>query len=138
MRASDPRSWMWSEAVEMLNRAERMHRDLFQPRSAQARAPCWEPPVDVIETERAVIVLAALPGVDPAEVTATIEDGTLFIRGERRLPPWLGTAAIHRMELPQGCFVRRVQIPAGRYDEVRRASENGCLVVTLHKLAPAR
>ena len=31
MRASDPRSWMWSEALEMLARAERMQRQIFQP-----------------------------------------------------------------------------------------------------------
>ena len=25
------RDWMWSEACEMLSRAERMHRELFRP-----------------------------------------------------------------------------------------------------------
>ncbi len=122
----------------MLSRAERMQRELFQPRPPQARAPCWEPPVDVLETEREVIVLTALPGVDPANVTAVIEDGTLFIRGERTLPPQLGDAVVHRLELPQGCFIRRVQLPAGSYDDVRRISANGCLVITLHKHEPAR
>ncbi|MGA0598735.1 Hsp20/alpha crystallin family protein [Enterovirga sp. CN4-39] len=138
MKPVDPRSWMWSEAVEMLARAERMQREMFQPRHPQARSTCWEPPVDVLETEREVIVLTALPGVDPRNVTAVIEEGTLLIRAERTLPPELGHAVIHRLELPQGCFVRRVQIPPGRYDDVRRTSANGCLVVTLHKHAPAR
>jgi HSP20 family molecular chaperone IbpA len=125
---------MWSEAVEMLARAERMHRQAFLPQSADIRQQCWEPPVDVLETDREVIVLTALPGVDPASVTTVIEDGgTLLISGQRVLPPELRTATIHRLELPQGRFLRRVQIPRGAYDDVRRASADGCLVVTLRK-----
>ena len=46
-----PRDWMWSEACEMLARAERMHRELFRPSAPQARLPAWEPPVDILETE---------------------------------------------------------------------------------------
>jgi HSP20 family molecular chaperone IbpA len=40
---------------------------------------------------------------------------------------------IHRLELPQGCFERRVPLPSGRYDDVRRTVADGCLIVTLHK-----
>ncbi len=138
MGGSNPRDWMWSEAVDMLERAERMHRQMFQPQRPQVRSPCWEPPVDMLETEREVIVLTALPGVDPATITTVIEDGALKIFGRRVLPPELRTATIHRLELPQGCFERRVQIPRGVYDDVRRASVNGCLVVTLHKRNPGR
>jgi HSP20 family molecular chaperone IbpA len=124
---------MLSEAIEMLARADRMHRQLFRLEHPDARLPCWEPPVDVLETDHEVIVFTALPGVDPATVTTAIEDGTLLITGRRVLPAALRTASIHRMELPQGYFRRRVQIPSGRYDDVRRTSENGCIVITLRK-----
>ncbi len=134
MRTSDPRSWMWSEAVEMLARADRLHRQMFQPHRGIARAPSWEPPVDVLETETEVLVFTALPGVDPAEVQASIENGALVIVGQRVLPPELRTATIHRLELPQGRFERRVPLPAGSYDAVRRSNVNGCLLITLHKL----
>jgi HSP20 family molecular chaperone IbpA len=135
MKVSNQRDWMWADAVEMLARAERLHRQLFQPDRPEANRPCWEPPVDVLETECDVIVFAALPGVDPEAVTAAIDDGHLAITGHRVLPPELSTALIHRLELPQGCFQRRVRIPPGRFDEVRVTSWNGCLVVTLHKQA---
>ena len=60
----------------MLARAERMHRQFFQP--SGSRSPvAWEPPVDVLETERAVLVLVALPGVDFDEVKAVINQGEL-------------------------------------------------------------
>jgi len=127
------RDWMWSEAVEMLARAERMHREMFRPGVGQARQPAWEPPVDILETDHEVLVLVALPGVDVDGVQAVIEDGDLVIAGTRVLPTQLRTAVIHRMELPQGRFYRRLPLPAGRYSNVRRAVAAGCLVITLQK-----
>jgi len=129
---SDPHDWMWSEALQMLAKAERLHQQMFVPVSRQAQA-AWAPPVDVLETEREVLVLAALPGVDVAKVEATIEGACLVIAGQRVLPPELRTATIHRLELPQGRFERRVPLPPGRYDSVRRAEANGCLVISLAK-----
>jgi HSP20 family protein len=127
------RDWMWSEACEMLARAERMHREMFRPAGTQARQPAWEPPVDILENENQVLVLVALPGVDMEDAQAAIEDGDLVIAGTRVLPKELRTATIHRLELPQGRFYRRVRLPAGRYSGVRRAAVAGCLVITLQK-----
>jgi HSP20 family protein len=139
MKTSDPRSWMWSEALDMLARVDRMQRQIFRPhRGNDVQLACWEPPADVMETEHEVIVITALPGVDPATITTTIENGALEIFGRRVLPPELSTATIHRLELPQGCFERRLRIPPGAYDEIRRISANGCLIVTLRKLNSAR
>jgi HSP20 family protein len=129
---------MWSEACEMLARAERLHRDLFTPARSASMLPAWEPPVDVLETEREVLVLVALPGVNPDHVEAAIEDGSLVIAGTRILPGALRTAVIHRLELPQGRFERRVRIPGGRYSDVRRSSVDGCLVITLRKVETLR
>src|SRR6202043_3249724 len=123
------RSWMWSEACEMLARAERLHREFFRPIRSASRLPSWEPPVDILETEREVLVLVALPGVKPEAVEAAIEGGDLVVAGTRVLPSELRTAVIHRLELPQGRFERRLRLPAGRYDSVRRAAVNGCLLI---------
>ena len=127
------RDWMWSEACDMLARAERMHRELFRPGATQARQPAWEPPVDILETEFEVLALVALPGVDPDNAQAVIEDGDLVITGTRVLPEQLRTATIHRLELPQGRFYRRLRLPAGRYAGVRRTAVAGCVVITLQK-----
>ena len=131
--ANDPHDWMWSEALSMLARAERLHQEMFRP-GAGHREVSWQPPVDVLETEREVLVLAALPGVEVDKVEAHIHDGALVISGHRLLPKEWRTAVIHRLELPQGRFERRVTLPAGRYDGVRRAAANGCLLVSLSKV----
>jgi HSP20 family protein len=135
MAARDPANWMLSEAIETLARAERMRRQFFQLQRSQMREPAWEPPLDMIETERELLVLVALPGVDPDQVEAVIENGTLVVSGRRVLPPELRTAIIHRMELPQGRFERRVPLPSGLYSAVRRFAINGCLVFGLEKAA---
>jgi HSP20 family protein len=132
------RDWMWSEACEMLARAERMHRELFRPAGTQARQPAWEPPVDILESESEVLALVALPGVNMEDAQVVIEDGDLVIAGARVLPAELRTATIHRLELPQGRFYRRVRLPAGRYSGVRRAVAAGCLVITLQKAGTNR
>lgn len=125
--------WMWSEACEMLSRAERLHRQFFQLQRSQTHVPAWEPPVDVVETAQEVLVFVALPGVNVDRVEAAIEDGALVIAGRRALPPELRDAVIHRLELPQGRFERRVPLPPGRYDRVQRVAVDGCLVISLQK-----
>ena len=117
----------------MLARAERLHREFFRLAGSAARLPAWEPPVDVFETERAVLVLVALPGVNPDRVEASIEGSDLVFSGHRVFPAEMVTAVIHRLELPQGRFERRVRLPAGRYDAVHRSAADGCLIITLQK-----
>jgi HSP20 family protein len=43
------------------------------------------------------------------------------------------TAAIHRLELPQGRFERRVKLPRGRYSGISRSASDGCLIIALEK-----
>jgi HSP20 family protein len=132
MAASDTPFWMWSEACEMLARAERLHRQSFRLRSS-LRAPAWEPPADVLETAREVLVIVALPGVDTDAAEVVIEEGELVVVGVRVPPAALRDAAIHRLELPQGRFERRLELPPGRYANVRRSAVDGCLVISLEK-----
>jgi len=129
---------MWADAVDLLDRMQRLHQQSYAPVRAASGAPSWEPPADMIETAREVLVFVALPGVDPEQTEAFIEDGVLVVRGHRILPPELRTARIHRLELPQGGFERRLPLPGGQYDGVRRSALNGCLLVTLSKVPGGR
>ena len=133
MVSRDVDIWMWSQACEMLARAERLHRQSFGLQRTRARVPAWEPPVDVLETAREVLIFVALPGVNSDEAEVAIEDGELRISGMRVLPAALREAVIHRLELPQGRFERRVPLPPGRYADVRRSNVDGCLVISLRK-----
>ena len=127
-------SWMWFEAVDRLSRAQRLHQQFFTIHQ-HGTGPAWQPPVDVLETETEVLIFCALPGVDPENVDAVIEGGTLLVSGKRVLPEELRTATIHQLELPQGTFARRIPLPPAHYNMVKRQALNGCLLISLQKSA---
>jgi HSP20 family molecular chaperone IbpA len=133
MSNKDPINWMLSNAIETLARAERLHQQFLNLKPLTGtREPSWEPPVDVLETEREVLILIALPGVDPDEVVAAIDKGALVVSGRRVLPAELRNARILRLELPQGRFERRIPLPLGRYTITRFAAK-GCVGLRLAK-----
>jgi HSP20 family protein len=135
MPSRDPRIWMWAEALDMMDKAERMHRQFFQPAAtpAQGRRPTWQPPVDLIETADEYLVVVALPGVRPDQVQVVIDGGVLIVVGERALPVGDKTGLIHRMEIPHGRFERQIQLPPGPLELGRRELADGCLVLALRK-----
>ncbi len=133
MRSYDPRSWMWAEALELLQSAERLQRQFFQVGVAHG-APCWEPPVDLYENGDGLRLLVALPGVTPAQLEVVLAPTSIIVRGERSLPTHSRRAAIHRLEIPYGQFERRIALPEGRFELIDRRLEHGCLVLELRRL----
>jgi HSP20 family protein len=131
MTAADPRSWMWAEACAMIERAEQLHRQFFRPGLAPAAAVNWEPPVDVFESERELIIVAALPGVEPQDIEISIEQDVLRVAGVRRQPAAARGTAIHRMEIPHGRFERRIRLPGAQWEVGRSTLANGCLLLSL-------
>ena len=131
--AGDPRDWMWTEACALLNRAERLHRQFFEPDLASSQGSRWQPPVDIVETEGEVLIYAALPGVEPESVETVIKSPDIIIGGIRRLPDAARGAAIHRLEIPHGRFERRIRLAAGSLRVARQEIVSGCLVLTLSK-----
>jgi len=133
MPRKDPINWMLSDAIQTIARAERLHQQFLnlQP-LAETREPSWEPPIDVLETDREILIFIALPGVDPNEVEAILDKGALVVSGRRALPAELRNARILRLELPQGRFERRIPLPPGRY-VISRFATNGCVGLRLAK-----
>lgn len=130
------RNLMWSQALGALDQLEQIHRRAFAPERSQAGRMCWQPPVDMLETDSEILVLVALPGADLDDVLVRTEGDELVIVGQCIPPPEMRTAVIHRLELPQGMFERRLPLPAGSYGLLRRSAYNGCLLIALRK-APA-
>jgi HSP20 family molecular chaperone IbpA len=134
MNPRDPRKWMWAEAVQLLQEADRLQRQFFQVGAHQMAAPAWEPPLDVFDSGDALVLHFALPGVTAEHVAVGLEGAMLIVQGERPLPEDLHGAEIRRLEIPYGRFERRVALPAGRYQLSRNDLGNGCLVIRLQRL----
>ena len=133
MTGADPRNWMWAEACAMIERAEQMHRQFFQPGSAAAPAASWEPPIDVFESEHDLLIVVALPGVDTQDIEISSEGAVLRVAGVRRLPAAVRGTDIVRLEIPQGRFERRIRLSAARWELSRSSLVNGCLLLNLTK-----
>jgi HSP20 family molecular chaperone IbpA len=132
MPPKDPINWMLSDAIATLARAERLHQQFLRLQPTEKREPCWEPPIDVIETDDEILILIALPGVDPDDVDASLDRDALVISGRRTLPAELRNARILRLELPQGRFERRIPLPTGRYT-ITRFAAHGLVGLRLEK-----
>lgn len=129
MRSQGP--WMWAEAFDLLEQAERLQRQFFRLGARGAAAPCWEPPVDVVETPDRLLVTVALPGVSPERVEVQVAPGALTIRAARAAPVDARTRAIRRLEIPYGRFERSVELPDGNYEPVASEFIDGCLCIAL-------
>jgi HSP20 family protein len=130
-RRTDPTGWMWAHAFDLIEQAERMHRQFFRPAIAAREEASWEPPVDVFEDEREVVVLVALPGVLAERVDVEIQPDALTVRAERPLP--IGRHSIRQLEIPYGTFERHIPLPQGRLELSSHELTHGCLILRLRK-----
>ena len=87
----------------------------------------------MFETERQLWIIAALPGVRARGGTRVeIEGEVLVIAGTRPLPGKERNANIVRLEIPYGCFERRVTLSPHLRLSARELM-HGCLVLTFAK-----
>jgi HSP20 family molecular chaperone IbpA len=128
----DPEDRMWSQAVELIAEAERLHRQFFRLAAVET-APAWEPPIDVFEDEREIVVVVAMPGVAAERIDVALDGATLVVRGTRPLP-FDGTRyRLRQLEIPYGAFERRFALPVGTFEVGRPELVQGCLVLRLGK-----
>jgi HSP20 family protein len=134
MRRSDPGDWMWAEACELLDQAERLQRRFFRLDTSRTARPSWEPPVDMYETEREIVVIVAMPGVAAERVQVITDNDALIVRGERPLPFSGRPLTVRQLEIPYGAFERRIPLPAGRFDAAAPELNHGCLLLRLRRI----
>ena len=133
MAAADPRTLMWTTACEMINRAERLHRQFFQPIAAPMPELSWEPPIDIIETDSEILITVALPGVDPDATKVSVDADGISVVGFRRPSAIPRGSRVHRLEIPYGKFERRIRVQAALLPLDQSELANGCLTLNFFK-----
>jgi len=135
-RRDDADQRMWAQACELIAEAERLQRQFF--RLAVDSAPAtWEPPIDVFEDEREIVVVVAMPGVVAERIEVAHGDGALVVRGARPLPFEGARGRLRQLEIPYGAFERRIALPPGNFEVGRPELAQGCLVLRLRKSPPS-
>jgi len=123
--------WMWVEACEVLDKAERLQRQFLRYLGPGTDAAVWEPPVDIQETPGGLILLFALPGVVPEEISLTLQPTELIVSAMRPLRLSAADAVIRRLEIPHGRFYRRIPLTGVPLKLTASRYESGCLEVRL-------
>ena len=120
--------------LEQLQR--RMDR-LFQNAFGLERSP-WQggvyPLVNISEDRDHLYVRAELPGVKAESLEITVQDSSLILRGERKIPTEEKQVNYHRREREAGFFRRVVALPARiQADKVEATCKDGILSIKLAK-----
>lgn len=130
MKRRDTGHWMWSEAINLLEEADRLQRQCFHL-AEPAGQPRWEPPVDIYEGPQELLIEVALPGVAPDRLRVDLAGEQLVVRAERRLPDRRHGVSIRRLEIPYGLFERRLALPPGPWTTTVQDFAHGCLRLLL-------
>ena len=101
----------------------------------QASAAEWAPAVDIVEEKARFVLRADLPGVDPADIDLSAEDGFLTISGERQAEDRSQVDGIERYERRTGRFLRRFALPeTADAEAITARSNHGLLEISIPKL----
>jgi len=117
---------MWSEALQLLDRADRLHRQFFLAHEPAS----WEPPVDVVESGGELRLQLALPGVSPDALSIALDPAGLTIHAVRGFPCREPGTRIHRLEIPYGRFQRRIELPLEGLQLGSKTLQDGILTLT--------
>jgi HSP20 family protein len=92
------------------------------------------PELDVRETANAIVVEAELPGVDEKDVTVTLANGILTIKGEKKHEKDEKGENYHLTERSFGSFERAIRLPDTVDDtKIEAKFDKGVLEVTAAK-----
>jgi HSP20 family molecular chaperone IbpA len=125
---------IWTQACELLDRAERLQRQFFRLGQAE-QIPVWEPPLDIFESGPDLLIRVAVPDVNLEDFKISLEGPELRVSGRRCLPKEAARRAIRRLEIPYGLIERCVTLPPGRYRLTAHAYLNGCLEIQLQRVS---
>ena len=99
----------------------------------------WSIALDAVEDDEKLVVRASLPGVDPDEIKATIEDGVLTIDGETKVDDEAKVGNYLIRERRAGSFHRSVRLPDSvDVDKAETNYDEGVLTVAFPKAESKR
>jgi HSP20 family protein len=135
----------WSPYRDMVNVRDEMNRvfNEFFGRGSQEEgawyAGAWSPPVDIFETDEALIMKAELPGFSKDDISIELKENTLFMKGERKRQDEVKEGNYHRMERMYGAFQRSFLLPTTvEHDKVKASYKDGILELHLPKVQAAQ
>ncbi len=128
------------------NELNRLLEEYLQPgRTRGKEAPptdldptSWNPSIDVYETPEEIVVVAEIPGVNPAAVELAVTGNVLTLRGVKENAD-LPEPAILLRERRLGSFNRQLTLPDQvDFDKAQAEANHGVLKIRLPKRTSAK
>ena len=96
----------------------------------------WAPRVDIREEDHRFVILADVPGIDPATIDVSMDGNVLSIRGERAGEGIESSGKYTRVERAHGRFDRRFVLPDSADAEgITAHGKHGVLEIVIPKRA---
>lgn len=94
----------------------------------------WSPRLDVSETDKALEVVADLPGMEKKDIKVSLDGDLLTIKGEKKEVKEKKDKHYHTIERRSGSFYRALRLPIGvQSDKIDATFKDGVLTLTLPK-----
>lgn len=135
-----PRNEPLRDLATFRDEIERFFREgVGSDRPGLTTATGWSPLIDLEETADAYQLHVELPGIEPEDISVSVEDDVLTISGERRFYEEKESDGFQRIERRFGSFHRSTRLP-GKIDAdgVDATYAGGVLHVTVPKPADTR
>lgn len=119
------------DAIRLTDDLNRLFELAGSP-EGEALTSGWVPPVDIHEDTEGVTLRFDVPGFDAANLDLRLENGTLTLKGERKLEREDRKQGYTRVERFAGSFTRSFSLPnTVDADKVKADAKNGVLTVFL-------
>ena len=126
----------WSLHRELLNEVNRWFDNAGANDPSSGATADWSPAVDIDEYEDRFVLRADVPGIDPASIEVTLEQGVLTLSGARENLAEEKGPEHRRVERASGRFHRRFTLPdTADSDAVSASGKHGVLEVVIPKRA---
>jgi len=107
--------------------------------SNEGRKLGWTPLVDIYEADGKFLVRAELAGVDKEDVSVSIDENVLTIKGKKQFVDAKEGETWKRVETQYGEFSRSFTLPENvDADKVSAAYKDGVLELSVPKIEPAK
>lgn len=129
VRWNDP----FREFAQLQDRINRVFNDTYRSDEGLMTSGSWVPPVDIYQNgDHEVVIRAELPDMSRDDIDITVDNGTLTIKGEKKLSADVKEEQFHRIERRYGTFSRSFSLPQTvDTGKVGAEYKNGVLTVRL-------
>jgi HSP20 family protein len=133
-----PRREVWDPFTSLAEIHDEMNR-LFGASPRNSFAVAFNPAVDIAVEKDSVVVKADLPGLTKDDVSVTLQDNYLTIRGEKKQETEQKETNYFLSERAYGSFARTIELPlAVDANKIEARFKDGVLQVTLPKTEEAK